>query len=335
MSSLSRAFTTRRNKLSIDQKNGDGLPQRSNTTKGQVAGSSIRSKISGPVQLIHTTNMLSYEAPDLFPKKSASPLASPRSDDESDSHTTRSSTSTPPTSPDTPFPEKRSGSPEPNHLSCYFMPPNQVMDNAPALGEAPPQIPKRAPSHTKKNYDSLGRNRSISRASDISSRTLSTKASFTFSRSSSASTSASTVSSAPQHSLLSRKPSGNMGSQGSLATITATTPQYTALAPAPAVTAAPTPAPSTLAYLQNHRKEYSDSHPFGQELAQVSELVEEIGIKEEGLSEMEQEEKDMRVKGLCIFSAADYLSDVQSLSNSFFPRSSSLRQAAPAAALWI
>lgn len=329
MSSISRAFTTRRNKLSIDQKNGaDGIPQRSNTTKAQMGGNSIRSKISAPVQLIHTTNMLSYEAPDLFPKKSASPLASPRSDDESDTNTNRSSASTPPTSPDTPFPEKRTDSPEPNHLSCYFMPPNQAMGSAPSTGETPaPLIPKRAPSHTKKNYDSLGRNRSISRASDLSTRTASTKASFTFSRSSSASTSASTTSSHPPRTAsLSRKASGTLGSQA----------PATAIPPPPAVTAAPVVAPSTPAYLQNHRKEYSDSHPFGQELAQVSELVEELGIRERGLSEIEQEEQDMRRKGLVKFSAADYLSDVQSIASSFFATSSAPpRQAAPAAALWI
>ena len=157
--SIARAFTTRRVKQSIDLKDSvEGFPQRSNTTKASLGN--IRAKISAPVELTHTTNMLSYNAPDLFPEKgpkSATSMSSFKSDDESDGNLT--SASTPPTSPDSPFPQKRSASPEPNHVSCYFTAPKSA-----PLAEAP-VIPQRAPSHTKKPYEGLMRHRSASRLS--------------------------------------------------------------------------------------------------------------------------------------------------------------------------
>jgi len=77
-----------------------------------------------------------------------------------------------------------------------------------------------------------------------------------------------------------------------------------------------------------HKKEYSDSHPFGQELAQVSELAEEYAVHEK-VTVMDEDEREMQRKGLLKFSAESYLSDIQGFASSIFADSR------PAAALWI
>ncbi|OAA56584.1 hypothetical protein SPI_07591 [Niveomyces insectorum RCEF 264] len=369
--SIARAFTTRRVRQTLEFKDNasagtsagtaESIPQRSKTTRVFGVHGSIRHKISAPVELTHTTNMLSYNAPDIVPlaasqapaavssvssSAASSPSTTSKSDDESDSGLTAAST--PPTSPDTPFPDDlRSASPQPNHLSCYFTPPKQVLgefaSNAasttaatttantspvPASGTAAfpasdaPIIPQRAPSHTKKSYEGLTRHRSVSRMSDQSARSLSTKASFSFSRSSSSSTSTSVTSTS--HASIS-KPSYH-----------APSPSVGTIPSASSVVTGSTPPVS-------HKKEYSESHPFGHELAKVSELVEEFG-KEEILHEepavmptpapkanriVDDEERELVRQGLKKFSAEEYLSDIQSLMAAFFV------EARPMATVWI
>jgi hypothetical protein len=322
--SIARAFTTRRLKSSVDLRGDESRPQRSNTT---TRGSySIRNKISAPVELVHTTNMLSYNAPDLFPRPGAAPIdtttspSSAKSDDDSDS--ARSATaSTPPTSPDTPFPsEKRTTSPEPNHLSCYFTAPKSAM---PPVPTEVPAIPQRAPSHTKKPYEGLTRHRSASRLSEQSSRSLSSKSSFTFSRSSSSSTSTS-VTSVGHTSVHSLKHSFSA----------------TPLSPPP-VAMIPTVPPLS------HKKEYSDTHPFGHELAQVSELAEEYAssAKDEDVlpapaapaapqeTAMDREIRELRVQGLFAFCAEEYLADIRALERTIFGVEAAMPR--PQAMAWI
>ncbi|KAK4218696.1 hypothetical protein QBC37DRAFT_176918 [Rhypophila decipiens] len=294
--SISRAFTTRRVKQSLMAAEGESIPSRSNTTKDSFR--SIRHKISAPVELIHTTNMLSYNAPDIYPKTASSTSSSHRSDDDmSDGAPT--TVSSPPTSPDVESapPPQRSFSPEPNHLSCYFTPPAQALSPTKESAAEPPAIPQRALSHTKKSYDPLVRQRSNSRMSEQSHRTVSTKASFTFSRSSSTSTSTAATS----HN---STPPPHHNAKVSTTSFSS---------PPPSVTLPPTPTTSQLNQSNLHRKEFSQSqHPFGPELAQVTEIAEEYGIKEK-LNQLDAEEKEMRAKGLCKFSAADYLSEIQGL----------------------
>ncbi|GAB1311243.1 hypothetical protein MFIFM68171_01453 [Madurella fahalii] len=298
--SIARAFTTRRVKQSLQTADLEQASQRSNMKKGSVG--SIRHKISSPVELIHTTNMLSYNAPDINLKTASSTGSSHRSDDDmSDSHTTGS---TPPTSPDvesspkrSPNP-KRSLSPEPNHLSSYFTAPSQIVERPAAQPEAP-VVPQRAPSHAKKPYNTLGRQRSASGMSEQSQRTVSTKASFTFSRSSSTSTSTTATSHSsvppPHHRA---KPSGP------------TAP------PAPSFPAKSTP--QSQQQPQQHRKDYSQSqHPFGPELAQVSEIAEEYGVKEQ-VNVVDAEEQSMLNKGLLKFSAEEYLGEIRGMFANFF-----------------
>ncbi|KAF4594650.1 hypothetical protein GQ602_000263 [Ophiocordyceps camponoti-floridani] len=174
---LSRAFTTRRLRLSSSAADGGKQSRHSSS----VASSSLRHKISAPIELLSTTNMLSYNAPDIFPR--SSPVDSINEDSNTES--------TPPTSPE--VNGKRSPSPQPNHLTLYFKNPAKSMELV--EGEKPPQIPKRSPSHTKKNsFDAIARSRSVSRLSRDSDVSLSIKAAQSFSRSPSTSTRASSVS---------------------------------------------------------------------------------------------------------------------------------------------
>ena len=311
--SIARAFTTRKGKQNSVGGESDAFPQRSHTTRNHSG--SIRHKISAPVELTYTTNnKLSYDAPDIFPKTSRSTGSSHRSDDDlSDSATNVSS---PPTSPDLDSP-KRSLSPEPNHLSCYFTPPSQGQVSAPSPTSRrpqPPVIPQRATSHTKP-YDGLVRQRSSSRMSEQSQPTLSTKGSFSFSRSSSSSTSTTVVS---QSSVLQQHKSKASGSFKSTA---------------PSTVSRGTHRPSASQSSQvshSHRADFSQSqHPFGPELAQVSEIAEEYGVKEK-LNELETEEKDLIAKGLNKFSAEDYLGEINCLFSSFFADSKPMQPA-----LWI
>ena len=311
--SIARAFTTRRVKQSMHIGNSDDVPQRSNTIAKASFGSLrhkpsttaiLRHKISSPIELVHTTNMLSYNAPDLFPIPASSTASSAQSDDGmSDAPTNASS---PPTSPD--VPPQRSMSPEPNHLSCYFTTPGQAAppttrETATAKSDAP-VIPQRSPSHTKKaSYEALNRNRSVSRMSERSTRTVSTKASFSMSRSSSASTNTTATS--------------DLSSSGPHQQ---SKPSSVSYAAPPPTTALPAP-PKVHSQL---KREYTDSHPFGQELAQVSELAEEFSSRENY-----DAEDGLSAHGLCKFSADEYISEIQGLISEY------LGDARPVAALWI
>ncbi len=277
--SLSRAFTTSRRRLGLDTDSAPSFMKRSNTTKAPE----FRPKISGPVELIHTTNLLSYNAPDL-PRSSRSNSASSKAAD-SDTETFMTVDSTPPTSPDVAPGERdcASPTPEPNHLSCYFQTAGQTTPDP-----AAPAIPRRSPSHTKKaSYEALARKYSVSRQSRDSDMSASSRPGLTFSRASSTSTRASSAShsSSPAQKSASVTPPAN---------------------------------PS------------KDSHPFGQELAQVSELAEEYGVSNSLKPIDEEEEMYLSSRGLGKFSADDYLGLVHSLSSSFFAE----HPAAPAP-LWI
>ncbi|EFQ28831.1 hypothetical protein CGRA01v4_10273 [Colletotrichum graminicola] len=284
MSSISRAFTTRRVKNSIDLsdaargKERTNILQRSKTTKAQYA---IRHKISAPMELVHTTNMLSYNAPDIRPRTGTDASSnSSRKSTEEDSESARSAASSPPTSPDVAPHELLK---EPNHLSCYFVSPG-APNNASKTPEVP-TIPKRAPTHTKQaSFDAVARQRSLSQMSKASDKTVSSKASMTFSaRASSGSSAASTMS---HHSIT------------------------------PAIKTPLPPMPTPAFQHQSPRQEkVTESHPFGRELAQVTEIAEEFGIKDDVMYE---EERLLKAEGLYKFAADDYLSEVQSLFPNFF-----------------
>jgi hypothetical protein len=312
--SLARAFTTRKGRMSNDL--GDSkMPQRSITHKGS-APQSLRTKISGPVQLVHTTNMLSYNAPDL-PRSGRSNSVTAKSDFDSDALS--AGDSTPPTSPEA-SPADECPSPQPNHLSSYFIAPGKPVarDLQP---ESAPAIPKRSPSHTKKNsYDALARQRSVSQMSRDSDRTVSTKRSITFSRSSSTSTRASSTSHvSAQHSHLSGKE---------------TPPPIPAVTPLSSPQLQQGPLPRLIPEI---------AHPFGAELAQVTELAEEYSNAKNALYVIDEDEQYLQSHGLMKLSVDDYMNDVQELFSLFFQqppkRMPKLSQqqpvAVPAGPMWI
>jgi hypothetical protein len=303
--SLSRAFTTRRAKQSIDLKESN-FPHRSNTSaKGHGYSGSIRHKISAPMELTHTTNMLAYNAPDLYPRSASSTTSSKASDDESDGNQT--SASSPPTSPDVASVDDRSVSPS-NHLSCYFTAPGQKLSSP---SEAP-TIPQRAPSHTKKaSYDNLARQQSTRQFSH-NGKSLSAKSSlssFSVSRSSSTSTTATSLSS---------------GSFSRGKAPVPSVPEVPSQPEAQVIVSPPARQPS-----QKKLDMSPAHHPFGSELAQVSEIAEDYGVKDK-FQIIDDEEQELLGKGLCRFRAEDYLADVSDLFASFFK--SETTQAQP---VWI
>jgi len=263
--SLSRAFTTKkRSPKTSDEASptSPSGPKRSLTTKQPFRSGTIRHKISSPIELISTTNMLSYNAPDIYPKSAASSKSSSssgrssNSDDDSD----RS-----PVSPESPISSvggslvgSTPSSPEPNHLSCYF--------GSSSGDEAAPKIPKRALSHTKRNAEILARKRSVSRMSSP---------------------------------------------KNSISTVRSSIQMFAANAEA---------------------KEQSEQHPFGNELAQVSEVAEDYGISKETIAVVDEEEQDLISRGLFKFRAEDYMSEIQGfLLNAF----GDARPAMTASSMWI
>jgi hypothetical protein len=57
-------------------------------------------------------------------------------------------------------------------------------------------------------------------------------------------------------------------------------------------------------------------HPFGNELEKVSELAEELGVKDK-LQGIEEEEEQLITKGLHKFTAEDYLAEINELLSTF------------------
>jgi hypothetical protein len=90
------------------------------------------------------------------------------------------------------------------------------------------------------------------------------------------------------------------------------------------------PAVVQLHSFQHHRKDYSETHPFGQELAQVTEIAEEYGVKDR-LNVLAAEERELAARGLHKFTAEDYLCEIQALFSTIFNNEVN----APSAALWI
>ncbi|KAI1809720.1 hypothetical protein GGS20DRAFT_264101 [Poronia punctata] len=296
--SLARAFTTRRVKQPPASNEMGSMPHRSNTIARTYAHSgSIRNKISSPMELTHTTNMLAYNAPDLYPQVAASPVRTSRSDDESSLDSPSTAMSSPPTSPDISSSELNAESVEPNHLSCYFTTgtPANTTPTKREISNVPPTIPKRAPSHTKKaSFENLAnkhaRLSNQSNQSNHSNQTVSTNASSVLSRSSSTSTSKTSISS-DSHSHKSFT---------------------TAPIASPATTVPPSPTPRFRR--PTHGSE--SHHPFGPELAKVTELAEELGVKDK-LQGIDDEEEQLLAKGLCKYTADDYLAEIHSLLSKF------------------
>lgn len=263
--SLSRAFTTRRaaRQPSVDVPTPP-MPKRSLTTKHS---DTIRQqKISHPVELLSTTNMLSYSAPDIYPRSRSSSNSSVESmtTGSSVSDGAQSIVTTPSASPEMSSSESSpvAKMPDLNHLSCYFA---TASDEEVLV----PQIPKRAPSHTKKSSEVMARQRSLSRIAAHNSSISSRKTSSSSNLYQPAMNPGKTVS--PKSSISRSRSSINMFSPNPEAAV----------------------------------------HPFGNELAQVSELAEEFSSSKQNLTILDAEEKELLALGLCKFRADDYMNEIQ------------------------
>jgi hypothetical protein len=160
MSTITRAFTKRNKRPEVSAP----MPYRGDGHVRFNSGSIKRGNISGPVQLLSTTNMLAYHAPDLnCTSPDSSSASSLRSRDDSDfsisPHSYSSSITTPDVSPHDPEPVD------------YFPKRSATMTSHPrssatssSSAEAP-LIPKRALSHTKRSHQELARKRSQHRLS--------------------------------------------------------------------------------------------------------------------------------------------------------------------------
>ncbi|KAF2001176.1 hypothetical protein P154DRAFT_172864 [Amniculicola lignicola CBS 123094] len=171
--SIARALTRRAKKP--DAASASSLA-RSKTMKNPVPQID-RAKISGPVALVSTTNMLSYNAPDIATLRHASSsTSSTHSADDSDhsSSTARSRSSSHgshDTMTDASSVESSPTSPAPNHLSGYFPPPTKIARRSASSNdlqeqktesiEAIPAIPQRALSHSKRAHERLAHKRSL------------------------------------------------------------------------------------------------------------------------------------------------------------------------------
>lgn len=257
--SLVRAFTTRKSKKNLVQSSAP-------VQKSQYAfpAGTIRNKISAPVELLSTTNMLSYNAPDLYPTD----VSSPPSLIHSSGSSTRSisdeelSVATPPASPQ----PERTEMPSPkNHLTCYF----ETRDPCSGDDSTAPVIPQRSPSHTKRTHEIVHRKRSIHRMSGQ----LQHKAK-------------ASISTLTRDSLQMFSPTPEIAEE----------PESVHISSPPVST--PT-SPSMTA-----------QHPFGSELAQLTELAEEVSSG--SVQILDEEELWLAERGLHRFDAQDYMNEIQS-----------------------
>lgn len=241
MSTITRAFTKRSKRPEVSAP----MPHREGHQAKFSSGTIKRGKISGPVELLSTTNMLAYNAPDLALGTSSSSSSSLQSPDDSELSSPQQSIPTPITSPDD---STHDSSPvDSGRPTSYFPQRSATVTSQPRSSTSStadtPMVPKRALSHTKRSHQDLSRQRSQKRTSP------------------------------------------------------------------PLNTSRSSPSIKTS---QDFAK--PEPHPFGRELAQVNEVVEEFG----GSYALEEEETMLREKGLMKFSADDYRLETEALYASIF-----------------
>lgn len=160
MSNLTRAFTKRTKRPEVSAP----MPYRAEGHVRFNSGTIKRGNISGPVQLLSTTNMLAYNAPDLkSPASSSSSSLRSDSDAAISPHSYSSSITTPELSPYETSPVEANPSYFPKRSATVTSHPRSSTSSS-STTEAP-VIPKRALSHTKRSHQDLARKRSISRMS--------------------------------------------------------------------------------------------------------------------------------------------------------------------------
>lgn len=181
--SLARGLTQRIKRR--DTPPNTSPPTRSQSVKG-TALQIDRAKISGPVALVSTTNMLSYNAPDIAPIQTSfsSKISTHSADDSDHSFSTRSRASSQAsrdTLTDASSISSSPTSPSHNHLSGYFAAANKHPRKSASSGNlqqlretkeeepAIPAIPERALSHSKRAHERVAHKRSMQNLSRHSS----------------------------------------------------------------------------------------------------------------------------------------------------------------------
>jgi len=292
--SLARAFTKRTKRPEVSPPS----PIWAQSTRQKGSTTFDRAKISSPVALISTTNMLSYNAPDIrhVSSSSVASTSSQTSGDDSDHSAGASSNASNrsrETLTDASSIESSSPiSPEPNHLSCYFQAANSknlrrsasssnIHKKSPSLTVTEPvdapAIPQRALSHSKRAHEQLARKRSLQhlpgQKSPRSSHSSSPRISHQYSHSRS-------ETSEPRRSHTVSHKHESSHSRSSLDMFTG--------------------------------QPIEANHPFGKELEQLSEVAEEF---HEAVRDVEENEDTlvMRKKGLVKLCAADYALELEDL----------------------
>lgn len=263
--SLVRGLTKRVKRSGSDTSKGDA-PKLSRSQSLKFPKLQVdRSQISSPVALVSTTNMLSYNAPDITATRhvsSSSTSSSHSSSDDSDNSTlTRSRASSHGSRDnltDASSVESSPTLPAPNHLTGYFSSASKHVRKSASINSislhqvqeepvgAAPDIPRRAFSHSKHAHERLAHKRSLQNMN----------------RSSLGS---------------SRK---SYEHRSSIDMFSATIQE--------------------------------EDHPFGRELEQLNEVVEEFGgvVRD---AEREEDFATMRQRDLAAFCVADYLTEIQPL----------------------
>lgn len=157
MSTITRAFTKRNKRPEVSAP----MPYRGEGHVRFNSGTIKRGNISGPVQLLSTTNMLAYNAPDLkSPNASSASSLQSRDDDFAFSPQSYASSglTTPDHSPSESFPIEAHPSYFPKRSVTVTSHPRSSTNSSSSTDA--PMIPKRALSHTKRSHQELARKRS-------------------------------------------------------------------------------------------------------------------------------------------------------------------------------
>ncbi|KAI9808935.1 MAG: hypothetical protein M1826_004008 [Phylliscum demangeonii] len=285
---LARAFTSRRavprpeisSPTAITTPCMPAIPHRSASVRiGPGAKPIMRSQISAPMQLLSTSNMLSYNAPDIagatasrVPNGAAgaaaafgrsttslsSAASSSSRDGDGDGSSDDDRAGRSPSSPATSLEPSPMTSPEVRNTAIFF---HASADQPPSSTHAPVislplklPIPHRAASHTKASHHALARHRS----------------------------------------------------------------RHHHVAPPVAIPAAVAPAAVAPRHEQHQQQQQQPQHPFGAELQQVDEVAEELGLKPSMAEVVEAEALFLRQRGLLKFSVQDYLAEIQGLFGGVF-----------------
>lgn len=155
MSTITRAFTKRNKRPEVSAP----MPYRGEGHVRFNSGSVKRGNISGPVQLVSTTNMLAYNAPDLntHTSSSASSLQSREDSDMAISPQSYSSSTTDITAPDI-APQDSSpvdANPSPFSKRSATLTSHPRSSTTSSSSTDVPTVPKRAPTHTKRSHQEL------------------------------------------------------------------------------------------------------------------------------------------------------------------------------------